>query len=108
MNKILSFRRGRSRIFLLATLLLLPAVFFLAGWGGANAQTMNGFDVSESTVPLSEIHRGGPPRDGIPALTDPEFLLPADQHWLQEEDRVLGVHRNGVAKAYPLGIMNYH
>jgi len=108
MNQILSFHRGRSQAFLLATLLLLPAAFLLAGWGGAKAQTMNGFDVSESDVPLSEIHRGGPPRDGIPALTDPEFLLPGSQHWLQDDDRVLGVHRNGVAKAYPLGIMNYH
>ncbi|TVP88612.1 MAG: DUF3179 domain-containing protein [Thioalkalivibrio sp.] len=69
---------------------------------------MNGFDVSQAEVPLSEIQRGGPPRDGIPALTDPEFVPPDQVPWLEDEDRVLGVHRNGVAKAYPLGIMNYH
>ncbi|AHE98072.1 DUF3179 domain-containing protein [Thioalkalivibrio paradoxus] len=72
------------------------------------AQTMNGFDVSNSAVPLDEIHRGGPPRDGIPALTDPEFIGADGAHGLRDDDRVLGVFRNGVAKAYPLGIMNYH
>ncbi|AGA33529.1 hypothetical protein TVNIR_1868 [Thioalkalivibrio nitratireducens DSM 14787] len=69
---------------------------------------MNGFDVSNSAVPLDEIHRGGPPRDGIPALTDPEFIGAGGAHGLRDDDRVLGVFRNGVAKAYPLGIMNYH
>ncbi len=76
--------------------------------GDTRVQTMNGFDVSNSTVPLNEIHRGGPPRDGIPALTDPEFIAADAAHGLRDDDRVLGVARNGVAKAYPLGIMNYH
>ena len=69
---------------------------------------MNGFDLSQRDIPLDEIHRGGPPRDGIPALTDPEFVAATSAHGLQPDDRILGLHRNGVSKAYPLGIMNYH
>ncbi len=74
----------------------------------ATGQTMNGFDLSQRDIPLDEIHRGGPPRDGIPALTDPEFVAATSAHGLQPDDRILGLHRNGVRKAYPLGIMNYH
>ena len=104
---------GRSMKRLLAVGLLAAGLFAVAVFvhGGApivQAQTLNGFDLSNRLIPLSEIHRGGPPRDGIPALTDPEFVSAQDAHGLHADDRVLGVHRNGVAKAYPLGIMNYH
>lgn len=108
MNKNLNLRPVRPRK-LLGTAGLLVAALVLSGvWGCSKAHTMNGFDVSQAEVPASEIQRGGPPRDGIPALTDPEFLSPGQAHWLGDDERVLGVHRNGVAKAYPLGIMNYH
>jgi hypothetical protein len=81
----------------------------LAGFiSAADGQTMNGFDLSQRDIPLEKIHRGGPPRDGIPALTDPAFVAATAAHGLQADDRVLGIHRDGVAKAYPLGIMNYH
>jgi hypothetical protein len=93
---------------LLTAGLLAVAVFIHGGAPIVQAQTMNGFDLSNSLIPLTEIHRGGPPRDGIPALTDPEFIEAHDAHGLHDDDRVLGVHRNGVAKAYPLGIMNHH
>ncbi|MFO8003339.1 DUF3179 domain-containing protein [Thioalkalivibrio sp.] len=87
----------------------LAVVLGLAGCTPmATGQVMNGFDLSKRDIPLDEIHRGGPPRDGIPALTDPEFVTAASAHGLQPDDRILGLQRNGVSKAYPLGIMNYH
>lgn len=90
--------------------LQLPVVLLLlVGCGSAGeVRELNGFDVSDSLIPTSDIHRGGPPRDGIPALTDPAFENAGAATWLAGEDRVLGVARNGVAKAYPLGIMNWH
>lgn len=72
------------------------------------AATLNGFDLSRSIVPVKEIYSGGPPRDGIPALTDPEFVRAKEAGWLQDDSRILGVHHNGIAKAYPLNIMNWH
>lgn len=70
--------------------------------------SFNGFDVTGSDVPPAEIHQGGPPRDGIPALTDPRFESTAEAREIEPDARVLGVVYAGVAKAYPLSIMNWH
>ena len=52
-----------------------------------------------NSFPLNLILSGGPPKDGIPALTNPAFA--ADAAYLFDEDLVLGVVINGVARAYP-------
>lgn len=59
-------------------------------------------------MPRDEIAHGGPPRDGIPALTDPKFVGAAQAGFLKDEDRVLGLAYAGKAKAYPLAILNWH
>lgn len=69
---------------------------------------VNGFDLSSLTVPRQDVAGGGPPRDGIPALTDPAFIRAAQATWLHDDARVLGVVLNGVAKAYPLDILAWH
>jgi len=67
------------------------------------------FDVTRHTIPLSEIRGGGPARGAIPALAQPNFVS-GDQMGgvLLNWDRVLGVVFNGVAKAYPVRILNWH
>ncbi|MBI4390033.1 MAG: DUF3179 domain-containing protein [Nitrospinae bacterium] len=69
-----------------------------------------GFDFSGPRIPLDEIHSGGPPKDGIPALTNPAFVSPeaAEREFLGKTDRVLGLVVNGQAKAYPVKILNWH
>ena len=52
--------------------------------------------------------RGEVPRDGIPAIDDPEFVAAEDADYLSSRDRVLGLSMNGVTRAYPLKILNYH
>ena len=44
---------------------------------------------------------GRPGRDGIPAMTNPRFVSADSATWVREGDLVVGVVRNGVAKAYP-------
>lgn len=66
------------------------------------------FDFSTITVPANEIHAGGPPKDGIPALTNPRFTSARDATYLRPQDRVIGVFSANRAKAYPLKILNYH
>ncbi|MFQ5671516.1 MAG: DUF3179 domain-containing protein [Nitrospinales bacterium] len=69
-----------------------------------------GFDKSRHNIPLDEIHSGGPPKDGIPALLKPKFIAAAEaetEH-LKDSDRVLGLFLNGQAKAYPIKILNWH
>lgn len=73
-----------------------------------SSRTLNGFDLSDSLIPVDKIFRGGPPRDGIPALNDPEFLRPDKADFIKDKDRVIGVHHNGIAKAYPIKILNWH
>ena len=73
------------------------------------AQVANGFDLSDSLIPVREIRGGGPPRDGIPALTDPPRVsAKAAAGWLQPDDRVIGIAIGGEAVAYPIRIMNWH
>ena len=67
-----------------------------------------GFDLSRSSIPRDEILSGGPPKDGIPALTDPEFISVEDVDFLRPWDRVLGIELNGESKAYPILILNWH
>ena len=68
---------------------------------------MNGFDLAGSTVPIEEIKKGGPPRDGIPAVHDPEFA-PATAADMDANERVIGVSSDGFAKAYPVRVLNWH
>lgn len=68
----------------------------------------NGFDLAGALVPARDIASGGPPRDGIPALDAPRFVPAVRAAFLRDEDRVLGLAHNGIAKAYPIAILNWH
>ena len=68
----------------------------------------NGFDYADALVPSKEILWGGVPRDGIPAIHNPVFVEAAAADFLSDTDRVLGLTRNGVTKAYPIRIMDRH
>lgn len=82
--------------------LLLGAVQTLS------AASLNGFDLDNASIPADEIHHGGPPKDGIPAIDDPRFVEADAAGFLAPDDRVMGMRHNGVAKAYPIKILNYH
>ncbi|RMH09680.1 MAG: DUF3179 domain-containing protein [Nitrospirae bacterium] len=80
-------------------------------WGiflGASWDDYNGFDLTQHSIPVKDILRGGPPRDGIPAILHPKFVSAQEASFLQETDRVLGVTRGREAKAYPIKILNWH
>jgi len=74
-----------------------------------NAAPNNGFDLSNSEIPAKKIESGGPPRDGIPALNSPRFVSSKKAaDFMYEEDRVIGLVFNGIARAYPVKILNLH
>ncbi|MDH4112721.1 MAG: DUF3179 domain-containing protein [Actinomycetota bacterium] len=62
----------------------------------------------EVPVDPSEIVSGGPPPDGIPPIDRPTFEAPADVTWLEDNEPVLAVQVDDVAKAYPIRIMTWH
>jgi hypothetical protein len=85
----------------------LLIVLYLLVTQASSAATKNGFDLTDSLIPPERIERGGPPRDGIPSIDKPEFISAAAAGFLRTKDRVLGVYRNGFAKAYPIKILNW-
>jgi hypothetical protein len=79
-------------------LLLAIAVTAQADW-----------DYSKHSIPVEDIRGGGPPRDGIPALFDPEYISAGEADKLLEPgEEILGLVINGVSRAYPIRIMSWH
>ena len=50
---------------------------------------------------------GGPGKDGIPALDNPNFVS-ASATRFDDDELIIGVTHNGEAKAYPYAILNWH
>jgi len=73
-----------------------------------SGESLNGFDLSNSIIPSKEIMRGGPPKDGIPAIDKPVFIENIGDVELADDDYLLGVSYNGIVKAYPIAILNWH
>jgi len=91
---------------LLAGLLIILIV--LASSRVLPAMTMNGFDLDNTLIPADLIKRGGLPRDGIPSIDEPEFISAGKAAYLNPDDRILGIHYRGMARAYPVRIMDWH
>lgn len=66
-------------------------------------------DFENSLVDLSEIQSGGPPKDGIPPVDDPEFdSIGEASKWLNPREPVVAVSIDGETKAYPIQILIWH
>ncbi len=77
-------------------------------WSLSCASTA-GFDLKNSLVPKHKIMSGGPPKDGIPAILKPKFATVENAgSFLKETDRVLAFTLDGVSRAYPVKILNWH
>ncbi|WP_442905089.1 DUF3179 domain-containing protein [Haladaptatus sp. ZSTT2] len=114
---------NRRRYLTIATASLVGLAGCTSGDSGSPTQptqTPEGFTLP---VPEAELNRGAP-KDAIPAIVDPAFgadwedvELPVRSRLvgdytarprLSPDDRVIGVERNGKARAYPLKILNWH
>ena len=51
---------------------------------------------------------GGPPKDGIPALTDPVAAPVGRAQFMKRDHRVVGVTLGGESRAYPINVLNWH
>ncbi len=62
-----------------------------------------------SDLALERVQLGCPMHDCIPSIDGPRFetVVEADQ-WLQPDDLVVSVTHNGLTKAYPVKILNWH
>lgn len=75
---------------------------------GVSAQTKHGFELADAAVPAREIVAGGADKDGIPSLDHPQFISAAEARFLRGHERVLAITFNGIHRAYPIKILNYH
>jgi hypothetical protein len=90
-----------------AVALSLAGAVMVAAPAPPDPAAYNGFDLRDALIPIRAIERGGPPKDGIPAIDRPKFVAAAAAG-LRADDRVLGLAHNGVTKAYPVRILNWH
>ena len=70
--------------------------------------TSNDDEKERWSIPVSEIKDGGPGKDGIPALTNPELLPVSSIAYLEDSDLVLGYKVGEEVRAYPHAILDWH
>ena len=96
---------------------ILPNVVSADSHPGAWKYEWSETDFSRHDISYSDIMSGGPPKDGIPPIDHPEFIsvqeaLNNDQAFgsnkLGDNEPVVGLIVDGVAKAYPLRILTWH
>jgi hypothetical protein len=83
----------------------LPAAADPSQWRGEWPDT----DFSRASVPFEEIISGGPPKDGIPAISDPSFLPVAAETRIRDAEPVLTLEIVGeTPRAYPIRYLMWH
>ena len=90
------------------SMILVGTLLFFFNLGQAESAQRNGFSIQDPIIPLEDILSGGPPRDGIPSIDSPKFISAAEVDRLLPGSRILGLEINGVIRAYPLAILNWH
>ncbi len=107
---------ARWRLIILSSCFILLAIYWLlmkssvlAGSDIRKNLEWPKTDFSNRIVDLEEIHSGGPPKDGIPAIDNPRFLsIEEVNHWLNGKEPVIALEISNDIRAYPLQIMIYH
>ncbi|MFQ5813967.1 MAG: DUF3179 domain-containing protein [Anaerolineae bacterium] len=75
----------------------------------AGAESQFSTDFSRHSVPYSEILSGGPPKDGIPAIDEPQTVsIDEADEWLESQEPVILVQVEDDARAYPIQILMWH
>ncbi len=62
----------------------------------------------EWLIPKDKVRDGGPGKDGIPSVDDPNFINKESADFLEPSDLVIGIIQNGTAKAYGHPVLDHH
>ena len=65
-------------------------------------------DLPDPLIDVDRLISGGPPPDGIPAISDPKFDRVPDVDFLEPDEPVLALEVDGVQRAYPVQILIWH
>jgi len=64
-------------------------------------------DFTKSSIDLEKVLSGGPGKDGIPAITNPEFES-IEKSTVEQSTQVIAVKNEGEVKLYPYSILVWH
>ncbi|MGX1500784.1 hypothetical protein ACSSV1_005853 [Labrenzia sp. MBR-25] len=84
--------------------LTIPVTADPESWMGEGWQT----DFSKSSVGFDGIISGGPPRDGIPSIDEPQFITASEVTDIEDREPVIQFPLEGRPRAYPLRILTWH
>ena len=101
-------RMSKMRWFIVALVLAVAAGGAVLAFPEYKRAEWPNTDFSKASVPLDEFMSGGPPRDGIPPIDNPNFLAVSAATGLADTEPVIGLVIGGEAKAYPLRILIWH
>ncbi len=73
------------------------------GGGDGNSQQNNDW-----LIPFNEVKDGGPGKDGIPALTNPELISANAASYVNDSELIIGYSNGEIAVAYPHKILDQH
>ncbi len=76
--------------------------------GNGNTSSTGSDSLEGWSIPRDEVFDGGPGKDGIPALTEPEFISAEAADYLSDDELVIGFVYGDEARAYPHQILDWH
>lgn len=65
-------------------------------------------NASDWLIPSEEVFDGGPGKDGIPSIDNPQFSSVSGIQFLNDEDLVVGIINGPTVRAYPHPILDWH
>lgn len=74
--------------------------------GEFNGKTISGGD--GWLVPKNEVRSGGVGKDGIPAISNPDYDVAQTTKFLDNTDLVIGITNGQQTKAYPHNVLDWH
>jgi len=92
----------------MASLLMIGCEKDNSGQDNSGQDPDQDVNASEWLIPKDQVLDGGPGKDGIPAIQNPDFIPASQAAYLSDEDLVLGFVDGDEARAYPHPILDWH
>ena len=88
--------------------ILFAPLFVMYSCEKDNSNQHNDLNPNEWLIPVSEVFDGGPGKDGIPSIDNPQFASIDEVTFLRDDDLVLGFADNDDVRAYSHRILDWH